>query len=130
MAFYSGLIFSALFQYAFLIASIKILFTALSPITPYGAICHYVLFFVVRAAKPPASQKIDKEQQCAVVARSQQRIALCLRINKYLIPLIFSSYNGLQSRTLSTFGANQAGQPQSNQDDETGGGVDPERLDL
>src|SRR5690349_2125288 len=37
----------------------------------------------------------------------------------------------LSSRhTLCTLSTNQPGQPQSDQDDESGGGVDPERLDL
>src|SRR3989442_15376083 len=34
------------------------------------------------------------------------------------------------SYTLGTLGADQAGQPQGDQDDEPSGGVDPERLDL
>ena len=33
-------------------------------------------------------------------------------------------------RTLGTLGADQPGQRQGDQDDESGGGVDPERLDL
>src|SRR6266851_80428 len=33
-------------------------------------------------------------------------------------------------RALAALGANQAGQPQGDQDDESVGGIDPERLDL
>src|SRR5205807_9838195 len=35
-----------------------------------------------------------------------------------------------QFMTLGAIGADQTGQPQGHQDDETGGGVDPERLEL